>query len=793
MGETGVSTSSYVEGDAAELRTFLIADVRGYTLFTQQRGDEAAAKLALKFAAIAREVVDARGGQVIELRGDEALAVFASARQAIRASVDLQQRFVEETVDDPSLPLPVGIGLDAGEAVRVETGYRGGALNLAARLCGEAGAGEILASQEVVHLARKVDGVRYVDRGELHLKGLADPVRAVKVVPDSGDPSEIVGPFAPPRLPAVPPRSRPPFPRSLVSSPPRLVATVVALALIAAGIPLALRALSGQRAVAIGENAVGLVDAESGRVIGSIELGAQPGAIASGDGSVWVATTAGSVARIDPRERRVTQSISVGQDPAGIAVGQGAVWVTNARDGTVSRINPATNTVVKTIEVGNGPEGIAVGDDAVWVADTLDDTVARIDPGTGKVTATIPASGSPSGIAIGAGAVWVTNATESTVSRIDPNAGVTTATIAVGNGPSNVVAGPNAVWVANRLDGTLSKIDSDTNAVAATFPTGDQTAGIALGADAVWVASELRASVTRLDLGGGPAKTIDLGVAVLGVTLADGTLWFTSHGAPTGHRGGTLTLVSAFDTGSFDPAIGLPLPIASIVGDGLVGFKRIGGVDGSTIVPDLAASIPRPTDDGRTYTFQLRPGSAIRTAGPSWRATSAAPPSETSRWALRPHRSSGTCVAPMRAPGPGLLRPVRRDPDRRRAGDRHLPPHGPRPGPALPPRLSIPSPNAFLGSVTCKGFVPGNGAQNQNPSEFCDPGVDRLVERSQQVQISDPAAAGSLWAAVDRAAVDEAPWVALVTPGWVDVVSKRLGNYEANPVWGMLLDQVWVK
>src|SRR5438309_7738109 len=89
-------------GEPAGIRTFLIADVRGYTLFTQERGDEAAAKLASKFANIAREGVEARGGRVLELRGDEVLAVFGSARQAIRAAVDLQGRFVEETVADPS-------------------------------------------------------------------------------------------------------------------------------------------------------------------------------------------------------------------------------------------------------------------------------------------------------------------------------------------------------------------------------------------------------------------------------------------------------------------------------------------------------------------------------------------------------------------------------------------------------------------------------------------------------------------------------------------------------------------
>src|SRR5437660_3677676 len=94
-------------GEATEIRTFLIADVRGYTMFTQERGDEAAAKLAAKFAEVARDGVEGRGGSVIELRGDEALAVFGSPRQALRAAMDLQLRFVEETVADPSLPLPV--------------------------------------------------------------------------------------------------------------------------------------------------------------------------------------------------------------------------------------------------------------------------------------------------------------------------------------------------------------------------------------------------------------------------------------------------------------------------------------------------------------------------------------------------------------------------------------------------------------------------------------------------------------------------------------------------------------
>ena len=82
---------------SADVRTFLIADVRGYTRFTEEYGDEVAARLAAKFVEVVQDSVEGRGGTVVEIRGDEALAVFTSPRQAIRAAVDLQARFDEET------------------------------------------------------------------------------------------------------------------------------------------------------------------------------------------------------------------------------------------------------------------------------------------------------------------------------------------------------------------------------------------------------------------------------------------------------------------------------------------------------------------------------------------------------------------------------------------------------------------------------------------------------------------------------------------------------------------------
>jgi peptide/nickel transport system substrate-binding protein len=60
-----------------------------------------------------------------------------------------------------------------------------------------------------------------------------------------------------------------------------------------------------------------------------------------------------------------------------------------------------------------------------------------------------------------------------------------------------------------------------------------------------------------------------------------------------------------------DPAIAYSADtwnLLSLTNDGLLGFRRAAGVEGATLVPDLATTIPDPTDGGRTYTFQLRSG-----------------------------------------------------------------------------------------------------------------------------------------------------------------------------------------
>lgn len=175
-------TDLVVNDGHAAVMTFLIADVRGYSRYTDEYGDEAAARLANTFVKLVEEGVEAHGGTLIEVRGDEGLAVFTSARQAIRAAVDLQARFAEETDAESDLPLKVGIGIDSGEAVRLEDGsYRGAALNVAARLCARAHGGDVVITEATSRLAGRLAGLQYSDRGRVHLKNIPEPIHILQV------------------------------------------------------------------------------------------------------------------------------------------------------------------------------------------------------------------------------------------------------------------------------------------------------------------------------------------------------------------------------------------------------------------------------------------------------------------------------------------------------------------------------------------------------------------------------------------------------------------------------------
>jgi peptide/nickel transport system substrate-binding protein len=103
----------------------------------------------------------------------------------------------------------------------------------------------------------------------------------------------------------------------------------------------------------------------------------------------------------------------------------------------------------------------------------------------------------------------------------------------------------------------------------------------------------------------------------------------------------------------------------------------------------------------------------------------------------------------------------------------------------------FPTPGFATSFLRCDAFEP-NTSDNVNTSEFCNRTLDGMIDHALDLQTTDPAKAGAAWAAVDRQIVDQAPAIGLLVPQGVDLVSKRVDNYQRNPMWGVVLSQLWV-
>jgi ABC-type transport system substrate-binding protein len=95
-----------------------------------------------------------------------------------------------------------------------------------------------------------------------------------------------------------------------------------------------------------------------------------------------------------------------------------------------------------------------------------------------------------------------------------------------------------------------------------------------------------------------------------------------------------------------------------------------------------------------------------------------------------------------------------------------------------------PGPDASMAGFTCDE---ADGLTN-----YCDSAFDDLVGQARSLQTTDPAAAVRKWAEVDRLATDLVLWCPLINEG-SQFVSERLGNYQYNVSYGLLLDQAWVQ
>src|SRR5262245_26555605 len=104
-----------------------------------------------------------------------------------------------------------------------------------------------------------------------------------------------------------------------------------------------------------------------------------------------------------------------------------------------------------------------------------------------------------------------------------------------------------------------------------------------------------------------------------------------------------------------------------------------------------------------------------------------------------------------------------------------------------------PVPSDFLNVLLgCGSIHPGSDA-SPNIAAFCDQAIQTQMDKAEGLGMSNPTAANNIWAQVDHAVTDQAPWVDLFNPKQIDFLSKRVQGYQWNPQWYILIDQQWLK
>jgi adenylate cyclase len=152
----------------------VFVDLSGYTELTQQRGDETAVLAATSLQRQADAAAMRHGGRLVKLLGDGAMLRLSDATVGVDAALELVETMSGEGA------LSSHAGVHAGPVIERDLDVFGQTVNLASRIAGLAGPGEVLASEAVADATNDPTfGFQRLEKARL--KGLAEPVPVFRV------------------------------------------------------------------------------------------------------------------------------------------------------------------------------------------------------------------------------------------------------------------------------------------------------------------------------------------------------------------------------------------------------------------------------------------------------------------------------------------------------------------------------------------------------------------------------------------------------------------------------------
>ena len=169
------------EGWKRKLTALLSADVEGYSRLMGD--DEEATILTLtSYREVITALIQQHGGRVVDSVGDNLLAEFASAVDAVQGAVAIQRELKMRNAELPThRQMEYRIGINVGDVLVEGERIYGDGVNIAARLESLADGGGICISGTAYdHVKNKLPlGYEYL--GEQTVKNITDPVRVYKI------------------------------------------------------------------------------------------------------------------------------------------------------------------------------------------------------------------------------------------------------------------------------------------------------------------------------------------------------------------------------------------------------------------------------------------------------------------------------------------------------------------------------------------------------------------------------------------------------------------------------------
>ncbi len=161
-------------------RAILFTDIVDSTGMTQRLGDDAAMAILSLHDEVVRKALSDNGGREVKHTGDGIMAAFLSSTGAVRCAVQSQRELSGYSGDDIGERVQIRIGIAAGEPVGRNNDLFGATVQLAARLCAQAGPSQILVSSAVADLCL---GKRFQFEAlqALELKGFSEEISVRRV------------------------------------------------------------------------------------------------------------------------------------------------------------------------------------------------------------------------------------------------------------------------------------------------------------------------------------------------------------------------------------------------------------------------------------------------------------------------------------------------------------------------------------------------------------------------------------------------------------------------------------